>query len=45
MKIFHVLFLQEDVDICFIAIETCFIGKNILEEVFKNKILNSRINF
>ena len=27
MKMFHVLFLQEDVDICFIAIETYFLGK------------------
>ena len=39
------LFLQEDVDICFIAIESRFLGKkSILEEILKSKILRSRVN-
>ena len=38
------LFLQEDVDICFIAIETFFFRKkSVLEEVFKGKILSNRV--
>ena len=38
------LFLQEDDDICFIAIETRFLGeKSVLEKVFKGKILSNRV--
>ena len=34
------MFLQEDVDICFIAIETCFLGKMCSG---KGKILSDRV--
>ena len=37
------LFCQEGIVICFIAIQTRFLGKNVLEEVLEGKVLSNRV--